>query len=123
VGTGVADGAGAGVAGLLAAGDAGAADGLAAGTGDCASAAPAQASAATGISAMRKEAVTFIRMVPMGRADQRFAAVPEQAYTARRNVNTRGPISSHDRYVMPPAPGEGVRHGFAALANRRLFAI
>ena len=72
----MADAAGAGVAGLLAAGGAATADGLAAGAGDCASAALPQANAATGISTMRKEFKKFIRMVPIGRTDLRFAAFP-----------------------------------------------
>ena len=77
-GAGVAEGAGDGVAGPLAAGGAGAAEGLTAGAGDCASAALPQANSANGISAImptRREFMTFIPIVPMGRADEHFAAL------------------------------------------------
>ena len=64
-GTGLAEGAGADVAGLLAAGGAGEGDGL--GAGACASAALASAAAgSSAITAIRKERLRIIRMVPMG---------------------------------------------------------
>ena len=49
----------------------------------------------------------FIRLVPIGRAALRFAACPGSgpAKCRHHDVNTQGPFSSHDRYVMRALAG------------------
>src|ERR1700722_6831747 len=107
-GAGVSVGAGAGVAGAAGTGGAwvlGA--GVAAG-GDCASAALRASEIAAGISATmarRKKLLKFIQVISKAVFKARgrhitSAACPGSRRQRCRHANTRGPLSSHDRYVM-----------------------